>query len=426
MSSTRLCLSLVVVCLFALACRQAEEPANQTAQAPATVFVGATIIDGTGSDPIENGVLVVRGGRIEAVGPEDTVRVPADAEQVDLGGRIVMPGMINSHGHAAEDTAIKLPLYARYGVTTVVSLGDETAEHVAIRDSQDTSGLRQARLYVAGPVMEGAMTGEEAADTVAEAARMNVDWIKIRVDDDLGAEQKMSEEVYTAVIEDAHSRNLRVAAHVFYQDDAKQLLRIGVDLVAHSVRDSDVDDEFVSLMIENDICLVPTLTREISTFAYATTPEWFADPFFLKGADLAGIEEANDPENQRIMASSDTARAYREGLVVAQRNVKALSDRGIRIAMGTDSGANPVRFPGYFEHMELDLMAEAGLTPMQIIVAATGDAARCMGLDGDLGTLTPGKWADFSVMTANPLDDIGNTKTMESVWIAGNRVPDGE
>jgi imidazolonepropionase-like amidohydrolase len=424
MRSTRLCPSLAVVCLFAVACQQAEEPQSQTAQAPATVFVGATIIDGTGSDPTEDGVLVVRNGRVDEVGSSDTVSVPVGSEQVDLSGRTIMPGMINSHGHAAEETATKLGLYARYGVTTVVSLGDETAEHVAIRDSQDSPGLRQARLYVAGPVMEGAISLEQAADTVALAAGMNVDWVKIRVDDDLGAEQKMTEEVYTAVIEDAHSRNLRVAAHVFYQDDARQLLRSGVDLLAHSVRDRDVDDELISLMIENDICLVPTLTREVSTFAYATTPEWFDDPFFLKGADPAGIEEANNPENQQAMSTSPIARAYRDGLVVAQRNMKALSDAGIRIAMGTDSGANPLRFPGYFEHMELDLMADAGLTPMQIIVAATGDAARCMGLSETLGTLTPGKWADFSVMSANPLDDISNTKTMESVWIAGNRVPD--
>ena len=420
------CLSPALLCVALISCQRVSDTESLRVAPPPVAFVGATIIDGTGRAPIEDGVLVVRDGRIEAVGSSDAVTVPLDADQVDLNGRTMMPGMINSHGHAAEDTAIKLSLYARYGVTTVVSLGDETAEHVVIRDSQATPALNLSRLYIAGPVMEGAITEEEAAEYVAQAAGMNADWVKIRVDDDLGTEPKMSEAVYSAVIADAHSRSLRVASHVFYLDDTKQLVRIGVDLLAHSVRDREVDDELISLMIENDLCLIPTLTREMSTFEYATTPEWFSDPFFLKGADPAGIEEANDPENQRAMAASPIAQGYRESLPVALHNLKALSDVGVPIAMGTDSGANPLRFPGYFEHLELEMMAQAGLTPMQIIVSATGDAARCMGLDQDLGTLTPGKWADFAVMTQSPLGDIRNTKTMESVWIAGNRVSDGD
>jgi imidazolonepropionase-like amidohydrolase len=120
------------------------------------------------------------------------------------------------------------------------------------------------------------------------------------------------------------------------------------------------------------------------------------------------------------VAASPAAARYRLALVQAQRNLKALADAGLPIAMGTDSGPAG-RFPGYFEHLELALMAEAGLTPEQVLRSATGVAAACLGLD-DVGTLEPGRWADFVVLDADPLAELTATKTLSAVYVRGNPV----
>ena len=175
-------------------------------------------------------------------------------------------------------------------------------------------------------------------------------------------------------------------------------------------------------MLERDVCLSPTLMREVSTFVYESRPDFFDDPFFLRATDPNVIVGLEDPVRQARIQDSESAQGYKAALEVAMRNVKALSDAGVRLAFGTDTG--PVgRFQGYFEQLELERMVEAGLTPLQALVSATGDAAGCMEVSEDLGTLAMGNWADFVVLSANPLDDILNTRSIESVWIAGNLVP---
>ena len=399
-------------------------------------FVGARIIDGTGSAAIENGVLVVRDGRIETVGAGDAVEVPADAEQIDVSGRTLMPGLINAHGHVnnvrgleadpsfytEEHVEHQLGLYARYGITTVFSLGGDGPAGVAVRDRQGTNpDLDHARLFVSGNIPTGP-TPEEAEEQANAAIELGADIVKIRVDDNLGASTKMTPEAYQAVIDAAHERGLRLAAHLYYLDDAKGLLEAGADLLAHSVRDAAIDDELIAQLRESGVCYCPTLMREVSTYVYESRPEWFDDPFFLKEADPEVVAALEDPAYQERIQNSGSAQTYKAQLEVAKQNLKALSDAGIPIAMGTDTGP-AARFQGYFEHGELALMVEAGLTPMQAIVASTSDAARCMEVDTDLGSLEAGKWADFLVLGANPLDDIGNTHTLESVYIAGNAVP---
>jgi len=394
-------------------------------------FTGARLFDGSGRT-IENATLVVRGGRIVAAGAG--ADVPARAERVDLAGRFVMPGLVNAHGHVGATRGLRsgpelysrqnvldqLRLYARYGVTTVVSLGDDRDEGFRVRDEQETPSLDRARLYVAGPVVD-ATTPEAARAQVATIAALRPDWIKIRVDDTLGTTAKMTPAVYRAVIAEAHERGLRVAAHLFYREDARDLAAAGVDLVAHSIRDLPLDAALVSALAGRGTCLVPTLTRELSAFAYAEEPAFFADPFFLKEADPAVVAELRSPaRRERVRASPASAR-YREALRTASLNLKALVAGGAPVAFGTDSGP-PARFQGYFEHEELARMVEAGLTPTQALVAATSGAARCMGL-ASVGRLEPGAWADFLVLGADPLADIRNTKTLESAWIAGNRVP---
>ncbi|MEE2791648.1 MAG: amidohydrolase family protein [Acidobacteriota bacterium] len=398
-------------------------------------FIGARLIDGTGGPVIEDSVIVVRDGRIEAAGSRDGVEVPPDAEQVDVGGRTILPGLINAHGHinnvrglesdpsfyTEEHVENQLGLYARYGITTVFSLGGDGPEGMLVRDRQDNPELDRARLYVAGAIVTGP-SPEEAREQVSAVAASGADVVKIRVDDNLGSSTKMTTETYQAVIAASHEQSLDLTAHMYYLEDAKGLLRAGADLLAHSVRDSEVDDELVSLLRDSGACYCPTLMREVSTYVYETRPDWFDDPFFLKEADPAVILALEEPDYQERLQNSRSAQTYKTQLAVAKQNLKILSDAGIPIAMGTDTGP-AARFQGYFEHGELALMVEAGLTPMQAIVASTSDAARCMNVEADLGSLEAGKWADFLVLGENPLEDIANTHSLESVYIAGNAVP---
>jgi imidazolonepropionase-like amidohydrolase len=176
-------------------------------------------------------------------------------------------------------------------------------------------------------------------------------------------------------------------------------------------------------MKKHRVSYSPTLTRELAVFTYSETPSFFSDPFFLKEADPAEIAQMQDPKRQDTMRTDPSALWYKEHMAVAMRNLKTLSDAGINIAMGTDSGGGPGRFQGYFEHLELEYETQAGLTPMQALVSATSGAAKAINISKEVGTLEKGKLADFLVLTANPLDDIRNTRAIESVWIGGVRVP---
>jgi imidazolonepropionase-like amidohydrolase len=251
-------------------------------------------------------------------------------------------------------------------------------------------------------------------------ADLGVDFLKLRVDDNLGASSKMPWDAVAAVMDVGREHDIPVATHLFYLEDAKRLLELGSGMIAHSVRDTAVDQEFIASLREHDVCYVPTLVREVSTFVYAERPDWFDDPFFLSHADMAEVERVSDAGFMQRMASSGSAAAYRVALEQAQRNLKVLQDAGVRIAMGTDAGPAG-RFPGFFEHEELQLMVDAGLTPEQTLRAATGVAAGCIGLD-DVGTLEPGNWADFIVLRQNPLQDIQATRTLERVYVAGQQV----
>ena len=406
----------------------------QLASAQVTAFVGGRLIDGTGS-VIENGTLVIDGGRIVAAGPASTA-VPAGATRVDVRGKTLLPGLVNAHGHVAATTGLRsdpasytrenltrqLKTYAQYGVTTVFSLGDDQALGFEMRNEQATGPLDRARIFVAGAVITG-NTADEARAMASTVADMKPDLLKIRVDDNLGSSRKMPEPAWRAVIDEAHQRNLQVAVHIYSLADAKATLEAGADFIAHSVRDLPVDEGFIAALKGRDVCYSPTLTREISTFIYDATPTWVDDPFFVKGVTPDIITQLKDPKRQeqiRNGAGWNAGQQYKAGLEVAKRNLKTLVDRGVRIAFGTDTGP-PARFQGFFEHLELEMMVEAGLTPMQALVSATGDAARCHQRAGQFGTLAPGAAADVLILGANPLDNIRNPRRIEQVWINGRK-----
>ncbi len=399
-----------------------NEPTPNDVQA----WIGVRIIDGTGRPAIEDATLVIRNGRIEAVGRR--VKVPAGANRIDAKGRTIIPGLINAHGHVND--AAQLGVYLRDGITTVLSLGGEKEFALREQCASATPGT-VPHLYVAGPIQDstaipGAVavkTPEEARKSVDELIRNKPDIVKVRVDDFLGARPKMSSEAYQAVIDEAHKNGFRTAAHIVLLEDAKGVLRAGVDYIAHSVRDREVDEEFIRLMKKRHVFYSPTLTRELAIFAYSETPSFFNDPFFLKEADPSEIAKMQDAKRQATVGKDPAALWYKEHLPIALRNLKKLSDAGIVIAMGTDSGGGPGRFQGYFEHLELEYETKAGLTPMQALMSATSGAAKAINISDQVGTLEKGKRADFVVLSANPLDDIRNTRSIESVWIGGVRVP---
>jgi imidazolonepropionase-like amidohydrolase len=418
----------IFLLLLLVSCKDRADKETATV----TAFVGADIIDGTGSDPIRNGVLLISDGRVLSVGSVSQVEVPEGAGVIDVSGKTIIPGIINAHGHvgdvkgiepghySAENIQDQLELYARYGVTTVVSLGDDRSEAEPFRAAIDTSASPgRARLYIAGTVVSGT-TPEDAVAMVDENMRMGVDFMKIRVDDNLGSGTKMSEEVYRAVIDRSHEHGIRLAAHMYYLEDAKALLRSGADFIAHSVRDVAVDSSLIRLLKERNVCYCPTLTRDLSTFVYGEIPDFFEDPFFLREVDTAILQPLKDPQRRLQVRQSRSAQTYKQGLQRALKNLKTLSDSGVVIAFGTDSGVSG-RFQGYFEHLEMELMAEAGLSPMEILTSATGSAASCLDLK-DVGTLEPGKLADFVVLDKDPVADITNTRGISSVWIGGKSV----
>jgi imidazolonepropionase-like amidohydrolase len=392
----------------------------------AQAFVGARIIDGSGKPAMENATLLIRNGRIEAVGRK--VKIPAGAERIGATGKTIIPGLINAHGHV--NAAGQLGVYLRDGITTVLSLGGD--KEFALREENAKAAPGTApHLYVAGPIQDSTAIPGAVAVTSPEQARKSVDEliknkpdiIKLRVDDFLGARAKMSPEVYQAVIDEAHKNGFRTAVHVVLLDDAKGVLRAGVDYIAHSVRDRQVDDEFIGLMKKRHVFYCPTLTREVAVFTYSQTPEFFSDPFFLKEADPAEMAKMTDPKHQEAVRNDKGAAWYKDHMPIAMSNLKTLSDAGIPIVMGTDSGGGPGRFQGYFEHLELEYEIKSGLTPMQALVSATSAPAKLLNISKDAGTLEKGKWADFVVLSANPLDDIRNTRKIDSVWIGGVRVP---
>lgn len=416
-------LLLLFICLTC--CSRTEEVQSQY-----TAFTGATIVDGTGAQPLREGVLLIAEGRVVAVGTKDDVKIPKGATIHDISGKAIIPGIINAHGHVGnargmegghysrENVIDNLSIYARYGVTTVVSLGDDKKEGVALRHVNDSTATGRARLFIAGDVITG-NTPEEAVAMVNRNHEMGVDFMKIRVDDNLGAGSKMSEEVYRAVIDRSHELGYKIATHMYYLEDAMKLLDAGSDLIAHSVRDVAVDGAFIQLIKSKGVGYCPTLTREVSTFVYGDTAEFFSDPFFAREYDAKTIAPLKDPARQLQVRNNKAGRTYKQQLPVAMANLKTLSDAGVPIIFGTDSGV-PTRFMGYFEHMEMEMMQEAGLTPMQIIVSASKNAASYMGLK-DLGALAQGHWADFIVLDADPLVDIRNVRKIAAVYIGGER-----
>ena len=398
-----------------------------------TLFKNGMVWNGLPDSDFQRANMIIRNGLIEEVFYGDDQTIPETDLTIDLEGRFLMPGLINAHGHigvahglrsgppptseaSRENVISQLKLHARYGVTTVVSLGDEPPEAFEVRNNIPPEDEAMARLFLAGDVLY-ADSPEEAESLTLDHLQMDPDWLKIRVDDGLGTQEKLPEPVYARIIETGRDHGVPLAAHIVTLEDAKSVLHQDAEIIGHSVRDAAVDSELIDLMLDGDICITPTLTRELSTFVYATTPDFFSDPFFLKYADMDVVEQLQTEDVQRRYTGR-AADYYREALPLAQENLYTLYESGVRIAMGTDSGP-PARFQGYFEHLELQMMQDAGMPVKDILVSSTSLAAECMNIDELTGSIEAGKKADFLVVYENPLESLANLREIWGVYIGG-------
>jgi imidazolonepropionase-like amidohydrolase len=350
------------------------------------------------------------------------VKTPKGAQEQDLSGQTIIPGIINLHSHIGENTAGRVRTYALYGVTSTAGLGGDGEEVLKLRAAQRQGNIQGARIYTVQRRFEFDQDPVEARTMVGTLAGQGVDMVKIVIDDRRGTAKKLPREVALAVIDEAHKRHLKVFAHIHDYDDAKFLVDHDVDMLAHEVRDRDVeaDDPLVIEMKQKGVVITATLSRELSTFVYVDSPAWLTDPFFINGTTP---ERLKKPAELKESQAKDPGLALnRRDFELASRNLKKMAVAGVRVGFGSDSGNGPPRYEGFFEHLEMELMVKsAGMTPMQVIQAFSKTNSEALGVEKDFGTLAKGKAADFVVLRKNPLDDIVNTRTINAVYIAGKK-----
>lgn len=407
------------------------------AQQAATLYEGARLITGDASAPVENSAFLVENGKFTRVGKKGDLKVPAGAARVDLTGKTVMPAIIDAHTHLGwaviktgqinKDTYTKdnlidhLRRLAYYGIAATMNFGTDPGDTAFQVRAETIPGAALFRTAGRGmgmpnagpgaeywkPVAYGLTNEADGRKAVQELSAKKVDMVKIWVDDRNGTVPKVPPAIYKAVIDEAHKHNLRAAAHIYYLDDAKELLRSGIDGFTHGVRDKDVDDEFIQLVKSHrNTFVTPNLPDR------GNSPEDYA--FMSETVPANLVQQARDNQAKR---SPDAEKRSKAAFDLQARNLAKMNAAGARIAFGTDSGTTI----GWDAHQEMADMAAAGMTPAQVITAATKTSAEVMKLD-QLGTVAAGKSADFIVLDANPLDNIGNTRKISSVYLRGAKL----
>ncbi len=405
---------------------------------PTTVLHNATLIDGTGSPPQPNMTITIRSGQIFSISPTPQgttfMDLAVGSQMVDLTGKFVTPGIINGHGHVgplARDPQLRQ--YALYGVTTTTSMYFDQDDVQEFKAKQKAGDLRGARIltvmyrFMSEPFKPGSenKTPEEGRAKVDEIAAKGADFVKVWIDAQGGRHPKLTPEFTAAVMDQAKKHNKIRMSHIVELADARRMVDQGVNILVHNVRDQEIPDDFIATLKEKSVSVISTLAREEALFAYGEGPNGpprTDNPFFQKGLTAERLAllkskhretQANDPDRPRWLRMFDTDK----------KNLKKLVDSGIKFGFGTDSGGALDRYfiQGYFEHRQMELMRDAGLTPMQIIVAFSKNNSEMLGIDKDFGTLAKGKAADLLVLTANPLDDIANMRSIEAVYLGGKK-----
>ena len=437
--------------LFAALCFVTAYSSPVAAQAPAvTVFEGARLITGDGSAPIEDSAFIVENNRFTQFGRKGQLTVPTGAARVDLTGKTVMPAIVDAHGHPGfldavtgkmskanftrENYIDHLQRYAYHGVAAVLSTGTDMGElayQLRAEVIPNAALIRTVGLGLAypgsGPVdtsrndVPSAITSHaEARKAVQELARHKADFVKIWVDTRNGTRTKLSPEMFTAAADEATKQGLRSIAHVFDLADAKLLVRAGVEGFLHSIRDQEVDDEFIKLAKERNVWFTPNLggINRLSLIRENGTPAWFDEPLVRETIAPALVRERAQvyESRKRAGAAPGTGRPAFDAI-----NTKKLHAAGVREILGGDSAGDERRWLGLHGFLEFENMVAAGFTPMEMIVAATRDSAQVLKLD-QLGMVAAGKSADFIVLDANPLDNIANVRKINKVYLRGQEV----
>lgn len=433
--------------LFAALC--SSQLAGQALPAPGvTLFEGARLIMGDGQAPIESSAFIVDSGRFSSVGRKGELRLPPGAARVDLTGKTVMPAMVDVHSHMGflkqldgsmakanfnrENLLDHLNRYAYHGFAAAISMGTDMGELPYQLREEVHPGAALFRTVGRGLAWPGSgpndparndvtyavTTVEQARQAVQDLAPHHPDFVKIWVDDRNHTQKKLTPELYGAAIDEAHKHNLRAVAHVYDLEDAKGLLRAGIEGFTHLVRDKDVDDEFLELVKQHPgVFITPNLgvtTRGLDP----GRPAWLDDPLLHETIPPGEIKRL---ENQFANRKPAALAATRASWDLQVRNLTKLRAAGARIVLGSDSAGDPLRIIGWHAIWEVDSMARAGMTPAEVIVASTRLAAETLKLDR-LGTVAPGKSADFIVLNANPLDSIANTRKIYKVYLRGQEV----
>jgi len=251
------------------------------------------------------------------------------------------------------------------------------------------------------------------------------DLVKMWVDDFWGQYPKMKPEIYAAIIDEAHRQHLRVAAHVYHEEDAQKLVDLGVDVLAHSVRDAEISDALVAEMKRRHMTYIGTLSLDDFATAYADDPEWLKEPFFRNALEPGVFEMITSEKYKQSVKNDKKTPSELAALPIALKNLKKVYDAGVLVALGTDSGATPIRPFGFAEHEEMQLLVRAGLTPLQAITVATKNGTELLRASKEFGVLAAGMKADFVVLEKDPSVDIRNTESIAAVWKDGKRVSNG-
>jgi imidazolonepropionase-like amidohydrolase len=439
---------LIAGCLlFTAACSTPTPSQLPAASGTVTLFEGARLITGTGEAPIENSAFIVENSRFSRVGANGALQRPVGAVRIDLAGKTVIPALVDAHSHIGymkdltsgpqnytrENILDHLYRFTYFGVAASQAMGTDFGEMpFQLRDEVLAGKYPDAaRFLTAGrglaPLAEispdnmrhaaYAVTTEAGARAaVQELALRRVTVIKTWVDDRGGTVKKLPPYLYRAIIDEAHQQKLRVAVHATQLEDAKDLLRAGVDVFAHMV--SDVDDELVELFKQHPNSAVLSALGGPRRTIYAP---WLTPPHPLVAETVSPAQIKRLQDRLAAATPDEVERASRAWARLA-RAVARLSAAGVTIGVGTDGGGQTGdQFVGWTMHTEMENLVAAGMTPAQVLVAATRTAAGILGLD-ELGLVAPGKSADFVVLDANPLDDITNTRRISSVYLRGKQV----
>jgi imidazolonepropionase-like amidohydrolase len=414
-----------------------------------TFFEGARLIVGDGTGPVEGAGILVRDGRVAAAGPD--IRAGEGDPRVDLGGKTVMPAIVNPHGHigyfkgaaaarenfSRENVLDHLRRLAYYGVSVFQSLGTDREDiELGIRDEQRAGTLDDPELallfsagnglvaptpgsdnggpYFATDVIREVSTPAQARAAVRELVAKNPDVIKFWVDDRNGEKRKFGPEVYSAIIDEAHRHGKKAIAHIYELEDAKGVVRAGVDGTAHMVRAPGPDEELLRLLTGNDVFVFTSMSIQK---ALAENPAWLDDPYLAQTVDQASRDAVRDQLSQM---QGQAAMQMTAGYAILEAGLRTCHQAGVRLLLSADTGLL-AQFPGFAEHRELEAMVTAGMPALDAITAATLLPAQLLGL-ADRGSLEPGKRADFIVLDANPLDNIVNSRKISAVYLAGRAV----